>query len=166
MATKNSQDVFLPESSRALIVYFLAENGVIDADKLSDQELVSKQADLIKAQQVEFAKSKKEKDKTKEQSLEVALKVYAEASNLTDMEFIKRLYLMSVSDTYIGMFRNEDNVLTDGQIWERIRYSGIRPLDPQEMFRLRDKLKITPRQKMQQAMRSLRRSEEGGGEWI
>lgn len=69
-----------------------------------------------------------EKEKVDEATSDIErLNNFSSGTMLKDKDFIDRLYLlfgMSYKH-FAAMFRDEDRVLDDAQIWEKIRFSGI-----------------------------------------
>ena len=49
----------------------------------------------------------------------------AEGCIVTDHKFLMRLYNLSINGQWLKYFRNEDEVLTTDQIWERVRNSSL-----------------------------------------
>lgn len=45
---------------------------------------------------------------------------------LKDIEFITRLYFLNVPAKYLPLFRDEDHVFSDEDIWSKIRHSDIK----------------------------------------
>lgn len=73
------------------------------------------------------------------------LNQYAATPNIfiNDKEFITRLFNLNVHRRYLKIFRNEDKTLTDSQIWEKVRFSGIRPfIDTADVFMDRSRKEI------------------------
>jgi hypothetical protein len=96
-------------------VYELAMKLAKEAKRVTDNT-VSSQADLTKRK----------------------LASYAPGTNLTDKDFLQRLYFMGVPGMYlkglyltkgqgapIFLFNDMDHKLSDARIWERIRFSGV-----------------------------------------
>lgn len=118
---KKVSDKMLPKDSRDLIKSKLEKLG-INTSELSDKDLIEKlsfQAGNLFDQKV--------KREVKGDSLQVSLKAYAHNTNLNNIEFISKLYHLTVPHIYLPLFRDHDKHLSPAKIWKRIRNSNIKP---------------------------------------
>ena len=111
------QKGFLDDASRTDIVTKLSDWG-IPTEGLSDTELVmalSKYASKMNDTVVNKGSN----------DLKAQVGGYLNGSSITDEEFGLRLLMLSVPSDYLPLFTNRDTDLTDGEIWEVCRHSGI-----------------------------------------
>lgn len=123
LPVKEKPKGFLPDDIRQNLVKQLTDFGV-DASSLDDNELLIKQSSLTRGFHDQVVV--KETDKMQ---LIIDQWKSNQDSLLTDDEFIIRLINLSVHVRYAKLFRDNDRVLRDDKIWDRIRVSGIDPLD-------------------------------------
>jgi hypothetical protein len=128
--TTETQDkkkkLVLPQEARYMMVNFLENENVLNADALDDETILKMYNEIaIKASK-------------KVRSLEVNqetrdLNVYAtknqRATNLNDLDFIARLHKLNVPWIYLHLFKDAHKELSDKQLWEIVNKSGISPFD-------------------------------------
>lgn len=109
---------FLPEPIREEMIARLIEWGYDKAASYDDQALIDTQNRYISQTRDQLVEKKTNELKDK-------LTMYAEGTELTNIELIDRLYHLNVHKKYLRLFRDRDHDLTNDQIWEIIRYSPI-----------------------------------------
>ncbi len=84
---------------------------------------------------------------------EAAFASFIQGTNLSDKDFLMRLFKLGIAKIYIGrqwdktrkqewyLFADRDADLKDNQIHERIRFSGINPVATEDLFK-RDTFKL------------------------
>lgn len=109
----------------------LSDLGIVYDDSESVYELAMKLAKEAKRMNDTTVSSQADLTKRK-------LASYAPGTNITDKDFLQRLYFMGVPGMYlkglyltkgqgapIFLFNDMDHKLSDARIWERIRFSGV-----------------------------------------
>jgi hypothetical protein len=112
---------FLDDASRNDIIKQLQDAGY-DVEGVSDSDLLKKLTESNK----ELSKKVVERESG---GLDNKLNEYAHGSILTNKELITNLYRWGVPKLYIKIFNNTDVTLTKEQIWEKVRQSGINPIE-------------------------------------
>lgn len=138
------KDTFLPEVARAKYISQLEELGIENAAQLSDGDLLSKLSDML-------ARTHEQVVKGGAKTLTQKLVQYGDGSLIKDKEFLERLLKLNVFKIYLRLFRDQDKELSDDQIWERIRASGINPLPTKEVVKERAVYKPSPEQQARKA---------------
>lgn len=129
---------FLTKEARAAISERLVGLGLSVEPDMTDDELVKKLTDT--AEKLNDQVIKKEAG-----NLQQRLNAYAATSDsiIKDKIFIERLMNLNVPSIYLKLFRDQDANLTDKQIWQRIKESGIEPLTKHQkssIFTVKDPL--------------------------
>ena len=128
MSNKNATKEFLSVPTREMLVKQLQEAGIV-TDDLSDLDIIEKLSSY--AEEINSKKLKRDADILKDR-----MNFYAKDCDLTNKEFIDRLYHMSVPPHYLVLFKDSDYNLKNNRIWEIIRASKIPPiLKKENMFR-------------------------------
>jgi len=107
------------------------QNLGISTDGLSDQELLKKVVDELNKSSDKLA----EKMAISEVDF---IKKYVSGveHNIKNQELLSRLRMMSVPSFYLHLFRDEDMILEDSELWSIINESGINPYgNVQDLFR-------------------------------
>lgn len=135
---KKKRDNFLTKEARAAIRERLIGLGLSVEPDMTDDDLVKKLTDT--AEKLNEQVIKKEAG-----NLQQRLNAYAATADsiIKDKIFIERLLNLNVPHIYLKLFRDQDANLTDKQIWQRIRESGIEPLTKHQkssIFTVKDPL--------------------------
>lgn len=116
----------------------------ISTEGLSESELLKKVVG-------EFTKANNQLAAALSDSEEDLLNKYVNGieHNIKSKELLKRLFYMSVPSFYLHLFRDEDMVLTDSELWAIVNDSGINPFNsvqdlfnPQKSFLPKGKKKL------------------------
>lgn len=128
------QDKFLPEIVRANTIEQLEQMGITNAAGLNDTDLLTKLRQTL-------AETHETRVRNKAESLEQKLESYAKGTLIKDKKFLMKLLSWNVPRIYLHLFRDIDKEMEHGQIWDRIRMSGINPISTLEVVRERAKYK-------------------------
>lgn len=160
----------MDEEQRAAMIATVEALGYLNADKLSDSELMDKLRELAIKKQDENLTLRVAKATD---GLEDKLKYYIEGTLISDLVFAEKLFTANVDKRYLHLFRDADVELItpvikplmkkndkgeeyqdgnyeDGyrmdKIWEKIRFSGINLQKDQPIFRRQfiEPLLVTP----------------------
>jgi hypothetical protein len=115
----------------------------ISAEGLSD-------ADLLKKVVEEFSKTNDKLVGKLADAEESSIKKYSSEieHNIKDQELIIRLMQMGVPNFYLHLFRDEDLVLSDREIWSIVNESGINPyVNVQDLFKVQKHFKAAAKKK-------------------
>ena len=118
------KEVEVVKEEKAIEAVEAKEVKPVEKVEKKKKKAVYTEEDLQKAVEDQIAKLELEK---------VAAKDAAEANNyaadtlLTDKAFILRLKALNVHKHYLMLFRDQDSVMNDSQIWKKIRFSNIEP---------------------------------------
>ena len=103
------------------------QESITDVKTELDKEYAPKKLTKEELFEQEVERRLAERLKEKEEEIEaMKLTNYAAANNLLRKKsFISRLYNLNVKERWLSLFRDEDDVMSNDQIWEKIRYSDI-----------------------------------------
>jgi len=118
------------------VVPLVDENILVLQNKLNELNIEFNESDDFLTLVDLLSKANKKPDVDK-------LKSYASNTNLKTQEFIERLYKLGVSSFYISpivdprkpdsapinLFTDNDNVLSDVELLEKVRFCGFEPVD-------------------------------------
>lgn len=131
---ENTREVDL---NRKIIIDALKDLGVDVDEKKTTQQLTENLRDHV-------LRLNKQVVAKEVNLINVRVKSLRSITNLRDEEFLARLVSLGVQDLYLiehnrsgtpfFLFRDEDKTLTDKQIWEKIRFSHINPVDTASLF--------------------------------
>jgi len=144
-STENTATVLKEEDGikDVLVASEKPSSEVLELRKTLDQIGISyEESDSISQLALKLAKeSRRINETTVSSAADLATKKfasYAPGTNLTDKDFLRRLFLMGVPGFYlkphysnkkpgapIFLFNDMDHKLSDDRIWERIRFSGV-----------------------------------------
>lgn len=113
------ENYFLHGDKRAEIAKKLQNAGINTAD-LNDTQLIDELSKYAAGLQQKVLSAEGE-------SIEGKLNGYAAGCYLTDKKFISRLFYLNVPNYYLPIFTDQDMALDDKALWEKIRFSKIKP---------------------------------------
>lgn len=115
----------LPKEARLMMVNFLESQNIVDVDAMDDEKILKEyNACTLKMQ---------EKVNNYEMSAETKnINQYVSSNSnlrLADKEFIMRLFKLNIPSFYLHLFKDDDKVLDDRELWRIVNKSGINPVD-------------------------------------